>query len=81
MTKLEYEELSRFAHFSIKLPTNNIEDPSKVTINIELKAPLPIELFKTLYANIHKIKDKIQIIFVGNLLPVDENEFSKYILF
>jgi DNA polymerase III alpha subunit (gram-positive type) len=81
MTEPQYHELSKYATFSIKLPTGKLDAPLQTTLYIHLKSAIPIELFKTLYKNIQKSEDKLNIFFAGAPLVVDEDIFTNYIKF
>jgi DNA polymerase III alpha subunit (gram-positive type) len=81
MNEAEYEELSKYATFSIKLPTSNLNVLTNTTLQIKLNAILPINLFKSFYQNIQKSLDKLNVVFVGSPLPADEEQFTDYIQF
>jgi DNA polymerase III alpha subunit (gram-positive type) len=81
MTESEYEELSKYATFSIKLPTSNLNVTTNTTLQVKLNAALPINLFKSFYQNIQKSLDKLNVVFVGSPLFIDEEQFTDYIRF
>jgi DNA polymerase III alpha subunit (gram-positive type) len=76
----QFDELSRHAQFEIKLPTNKVGAPLKTTLNILLKSVPSSQLINTLYENIENIKDKLNVVFIGNPIPIDIHQLSSYIL-
>jgi DNA polymerase III alpha subunit (gram-positive type) len=81
LNEQQFDELSKYASFAIKLPTNQVGAPIKTTLHITLKKLLPIDLFSILFNNIQETKNKLEVHFIGNPVAIDTQELSKYIQF
>jgi DNA polymerase III alpha subunit (gram-positive type) len=81
LNEQQFDELSKHATFGIKLATNEINAPTKTTLEINLKSALPIELFEIFYKNIACIKDKLDVIFIGKPIVIDVDQLTTYIQF